>query len=84
MILIAAEHVQQGGEQVAAGLQSVVDRDRLAGEEQREVEVVLDERLGAEPLRELCRLRVARLAALVEREDARPQRRREEDRGAGQ
>ena len=57
------------GEQVAAGLRRVVDRDRLAREQEREVEVLLDERLGAEALDELGRLRVARLAALDDGED---------------
>ena len=40
---------------VAPGLGRVVDRDRLAGEQQRAVEVLLDERLAAEPLRESLR-----------------------------
>ena len=57
------------GEQVAAGLRRVVDRDRLAGEQEREVEVVLDERLGAEALDELCRLRVSGFTALDGGED---------------
>ncbi len=57
------------GEQVAAGLRRVVDRDRLAGEQKREVEVLLDERLGAEALDELGRLRVSGLAALDDGED---------------
>ena len=58
---------------------AVVDRDRLTGEEEREVEVLLDERLGAEALGELGRLRVARLAALDEREDAAHDSRRKQD-----
>ena len=57
------------GEQVPAGLRRVVDRDRLAGEQKREVEVLLDERLGAQALDELGRLRVARLTALDKRKD---------------
>ncbi len=61
-------------EQVAAGLRRVVDRDRLAGEQEREVEVLLDERLGAEALDELGRLRVARLTALDERRRSRRRR----------
>ena len=51
-------------EQVAARLRRIVDRDRLAGEQEREVQVLLHKRLGAEPLGELGRLRVSGLAAL--------------------
>ena len=61
-------------EQVAAGLRRVVDRDRLAGEQEREVEVLLDERLGAEALDELGRLRVAGFTALDERRRSRRRR----------
>ena len=75
---------QEGGEQVAAGLRRVVDRDRLAGEQEREVEVLLDERLGAEALGELGRLGVARLAALRQREDAAGDGGREQDGDAGE
>ena len=59
----------EGGKQVAARLRRVVDRSRLAGQEEREVEVLLDERLGAEALGELGRLGVTRLAALGHRVD---------------
>ena len=91
MIPTAAGAAQEVGEQVAAGLRRVVDRDRLAGEQEREVEVLLDERLGAEALGELGRLRVARLAALDERRrsrrrrppPARPRPRRAAPAGAG-
>ena len=65
---------QEGREQVAAGLRRVVDRDRLAGEQERAVEVLLDERLRAEALGELGRLRVARLAALDDARRSRPRR----------
>jgi hypothetical protein len=43
----------EGSEQVAAGLRRVVDHDRLASEQERNVEVILDERLGTETLNEL-------------------------------
>ena len=65
---------------VAASLRRVVDRDRLASEQKGEVEVLLDERLRAEALGELGRLRVARLAALDDGEDAAGDGRREQDR----
>ena len=52
---------QEVGEEVAAGLGRVVDRDRLAREQERAVEVLLDERLGAEALGDLSSL--ARRAA---------------------
>ena len=76
---------EERGQQVAPGLRRVIDRDRLAGEEERAAEVVLDERLRAEALGELGRFRglracaadasrlvgcVARLAALDDGEDA--------------
>jgi hypothetical protein len=80
-------------EQVAAGLGRVVDRDRLASEQERKVEVILDERLGAQALRELSGLGfaslrrgdrgpvggVACMAALEEGEDAAGDRCRESD-----
>ena len=75
---------QEVGEQVAAGLRRVVDRDRLAGEQEREVEVLLDERLRAEALGELGGLRVARLAALDDGEDPARDGRREQDRDPGE
>ena len=75
---------QEVGEQVAAGLRRVVDRDRLAGEQEREVEVLLDERLRAEALGELGRLRVARLAALDDGEDPAGDGRRQQDRDPGE
>ena len=80
----AVGDAQEVGEQVAAGLRRVVDRDRLAGEQEREVEVLLDERLGAEALGELGRLRVARLAALDDGEDPAREGRREQDRDPGE
>ena len=49
----------QRGQQVAAGLDRVLERDALAREQQRPVEVVLDER----PRAEVPRVRGARLAA---------------------
>ena len=82
MIPIAAGLLRSVGEQVAAGLRRVVDRDRLAGEQEREVEVLLDERLGAEALDELGRLRVARLAALDDGEDPAGDGGSEQDRDA--
>ncbi len=68
------------GEQVAAGLRRVVDRDRLAGEQEREVEVLLDERLRAEALDELGRLRVAGFTALDGGEDPAGDGRRQQHR----
>ena len=62
---------EQRGEQVAARLRRVVERDALAGEQQRAVEVVVRERLGPEALRGGGRRLGARGAALVER-DQRP------------
>ena len=56
----------QGGEQVAARLQRVVDRHALAREQQRAVEVGLDKRLRAEPLRHRGPRLVARGTALIE------------------
>ena len=84
MIPIARGCAQKVGEQVAAGLRRVVDRDRLAGEQERTVEVLLDERLGAEALGELGRLRVARLAALDDGEDASREGRGQQDRDPGE
>ena len=71
-------------EQVAAGLRRVVDRDRLAGEQEREVEVLLDERLGAEALDELSRLRVSGFTALDGGEDPAGDGGRQQDRDAGE
>ena len=71
-------------EQIAPGLRRTVDRDRLTGEQERAVEVILDERLGAEALGELRRLRVARLAALDDGEDPTGDRRRQQDRDPGE
>ena len=59
----------QRGEQAAARLRAVVERDALAGEQQRAVEVVLGERARAEPLRVGAGGLVARGAALLEREE---------------
>jgi hypothetical protein len=56
-------------EQVAAGQRRVVDRDCLPREQEREVEVLFDQRLGAEALDELCRLRVSGFTALDGGED---------------
>ena len=75
---------QQVGEQIAACLRRVVDRNRLAGEQERPVEVLLDERLGTEALGELGRLRVACLAALDDGEHASRERRGQQDRDPGQ
>ena len=64
---------QQRGQQVAARLQRVVERDALARQQQRAVEVVLDERLRAEALRRRrCAPRRAR--SRVGRGRARPPR----------
>jgi hypothetical protein len=60
--------LEQGGEQVSASLERVVQRQALAGEQQRTVEVVLRERLGAEALRRRRRRLGARVAALVQRD----------------
>ena len=43
--------LDQRGEQVPARLHCVVERDALAGQQQRAVQLVLDERARAEPLR---------------------------------
>ena len=75
---------QEGLEQIAPGLRRTVDRDRLTGEQERAVEVILDERLGAEALGELRGLRVARLAALVDREHPARDRRRQQDGDPGE
>ncbi len=56
----------------------------MAGEQEGTVEVFLDERLGAEALGELGRLRVARLAALDDGEDASREGRGEQDRDPGE
>ena len=74
----------EGGEQVAAGLRRVFDRDRLACEEERQVEVFLDERLSPEALDELGRLRVSRFTALDDREDPAGDGRRQHDRHPGE
>ena len=71
-------------EQIAPRLRGVVDRNCLAGEQEREVEVVLDERLCAETLRELGGLGVARLAPLDEGVEPARDRRREQERHAGE
>src|SRR5262245_47464415 len=71
-------------EQVDAALRRVVDRNRLAAEQEREVEVVLDERPRAEALREPRRFGVARLAALDQREDPACRSGDEQRRDAGQ
>ena len=66
------EHADRGRaaderrEQVAARLRCVVERDALAGEQQRAVPVVLQQRLGAEPLGLGGDRLLARLAALVQ------------------
>ena len=83
MIPTAAGCPQKVREQVAAGLRRIVDRDRLAGK-QEAVEVLLDQRLGAEALGELGRLRVARLAALDDCEDASREGRGQQDRDPGE
>src|SRR6266542_2481880 len=57
------------GKQVAARLRRFVDRDRLAGEQEREVEVLLHLRMGSEALGELGGLGLAGLAALDDGED---------------
>jgi hypothetical protein len=46
----------------------VGDRDRLAGQEERAVQIFVDERLSAEALGKLGGFRIARLAALEHRE----------------
>ena len=74
----------EGGEEVTASLCRVVDRDRLTGEEQREVEVLLHECLRAESLRELSRLGLARVAALPQCDEAACDGGREEHRDAGE
>ncbi len=56
----------------------------MAGEQEREGEVLLDEGLGAETLGELGGLGVARLASLQHREDAAGDGCCEEDRNADQ
>ena len=61
----------KGGEQVAAGLRRVLDRDRLTCEQQREVQTLLDLRLGAEALGELTRFRVSSFTALDHGQDPR-------------
>ena len=75
MIPTVVRRAEKDGEERAAGLRRVVDRDRLTGEQERAVEVVVDEGLRGEALRDLGRLRGARLAALDEREDAAGDRR---------
>ena len=69
-VAVAAHHadrrraLQQRGQEVAARLQRVVQRDALAGEQQRPVEVVVGQRLRPEPLRVRGHRLVARVAAL--------------------
>ncbi len=83
-VAVAAHHadrrraLQQRGEQVAARLQRVVERDALAGEQQRAVQIVLGQRLRAEPLRVRGHGLAARVAALVQRDRARDHRHDEE------
>ena len=76
--------LEQRGEQVAARLHGVAERDALACEQQREVEVIGGERLGAEALRVGGGLAFARLVALVERDDAGDHRQHEQRRDAGE
>ena len=61
--------LDQRGEQAAARLRAVVERDALAGEQQRAVEVVLGERARAEPLGVGGGRLLARAAALLERDE---------------
>ena len=62
---------EQRAEQVAARPHRVVERHALAGQQERAVELVVEQRAGAESLR-LGRGRlVARVAALLERDGAR-------------
>jgi hypothetical protein len=58
--------------------------DALAGEQQREVEIVLDERLGSEPLRLGAGGGVLRVAAEHENEAAGRERRHQQDCDAGE
>ena len=76
-----ADHADRGGaaqqraEQVAARARRVVERDALAGEQQRAVELVVDQRPGAEPLRlGGGRLVGARSRAAAARSRRRPRR----------
>ena len=61
---------QQRGQQVAARRDRVLERDALARQQQRAVEVLLDERLRPEAPRVGGARLVARLAALLEEERA--------------
>ena len=62
--------LEQRGEQVAARLRGVGERDALARQQQRAVEVVRRQRLGAEALRRGLGRLIAGLVALVQRDDA--------------
>src|SRR5215207_4674170 len=62
--------LDQRGEQVAARLDRVVEHDALPGQQQRAVELALDEGARAEPLRVGRARLVARRAALGERDEA--------------
>ncbi len=75
---------QERGEQRAARLRRVGDRDRLAREQQRAVEILVGERLRAEPLGDLRGLGVTRLAALDEREDPTRESGEQQDRDPGE
>ena len=76
-VAVAAHHadrrraLQQSRQKVGARLHRVVERDALAGEQQRPIQVVVGQRLRAEPLGVRGHRLVVRVAALVERDRAR-------------
>ena len=75
---------QQRAEQVAARSRRVVERHALAGQQQRAIELVVEQRAGAESLG-LGRGRlVARVPALLERDGARDHREHQQRADAGE
>ena len=76
--------LEQGGEQVAAGLRRVVERDALARQQQRAIEVGLDEGARAQAQCIGGRGLVACVAPLRERDETGDHRQREQCRDPGE
>ena len=76
--------LEQCGEQAAARLDGVVQRHALPGQQQRAVQLGLDQGAGAEPLGVSRGRLFARVAALVERDEAGDQREHEQRGDAGE
>ena len=89
-LVVAAQDAQRGRaleqrrEQVAARLRRVVERHALTRQQQRAIQVILDEGACAQPLRVGRDCLLVRAAALLERDDARDDGEQEQCRDAGE